>query len=109
MDDTHNILVLAISSGCLIAVIAGYLFAWRSKRTAFRRAGSLTVATVAGFAGLVMSAWLMGVVMPLPPPNGAPLWEELVPLIVLSPLPLGAFYICAKFIRQALRTTESAR
>jgi hypothetical protein len=60
-------------------------------------------AVVAGFAGLLMLAWLMGAIMPLPPPDGSPLWEPLVLLLVLSPLPLGAFYICAKFIRRALR------
>jgi ABC-type dipeptide/oligopeptide/nickel transport system permease component len=109
MHDTQNILVLAIFAGSLIAIIAGYLFAWRSKGTVSRKAGSLMVAAVAGFAGLVMSAWLMGVVMPLPPPNGEPLWHAIVPLVVLSPLPLGAFYFCAKFIRQALRTDVRAR
>ena len=36
------------------------------------------VASVAGFAGLVMSAWVMGAIMPLPPPDGEPLWEPLV-------------------------------
>jgi len=60
-------------------------------------------AVVTGFAGLVMLAWLMGAVMPLPPPDGSPLWKPLVFLLGFSPFPLGAFYISAKFIRQALR------
>ncbi|PYT85990.1 MAG: hypothetical protein DMG36_26905 [Acidobacteria bacterium] len=97
----QNTLVLTIFAGSLVAVIVGYLLAWRSKRTAFRRAGSLMTAAVSGFAGLCMLAWLIGAVMPLPPPDGTPLWEPLVFLLVFSPLPLGAFYICAKFLRQA--------
>ncbi len=64
------------------------------------------VASVAGFAGLVMSAWLIGAVMPLPPPDGGPLWEPLVFFLVLSPVPFGAFYLCAKFIWRAYRTNE---
>jgi hypothetical protein len=99
----QNALVLTIFAGSVVAVIVGYLLAWRSQRTAFRRAGSLMTAAVSGFAGLFMLAWLIGAVMPLPPPDGTPLWEPLVFLLVFSPLPLGAFYICAKFIRQARR------
>jgi ABC-type Co2+ transport system permease subunit len=103
MDYLNNVLVLAIFAGSVVAVIVGYLLAWRAKRTAYRRAGSLMTAIVAGFAGLFMLAWLIGAVMPLPPPDGSPLWEPLVFLLVFSPLPLGAFYICAKFIWQARR------
>jgi len=103
MDDLNNVLVLTIFAGSLVAVIVGYLLAWRSNRTAVRRAGSLMTAVVTGFAGLVMLAWLMGAVMPLPPPDGSPLWQPLVFLLGFSPFPLGAFYISAKFIRQALR------
>lgn len=68
--DTGNVLVLAIFAGSVVAVIVGYLIAWRSNRVASRRAGSLMVAAVAGFAGLVMSAWLLGAVMPFPLPTG---------------------------------------
>ncbi len=103
MDDLNNVLVLTIFTGSVAAVIVGYLLAWRAKRTAYRRAGSLMTAVVTGFAGLFMLAWLIGAVMPLPPPDGTSLWAPLVFLLVLSPLPLGAFYICAKFIRQARR------
>jgi ABC-type Co2+ transport system permease subunit len=103
VDDLNNVLVLTIFAGSVVAVIAGYLLAWRAKRTAYRRWGSLATAVVAGFAGLLMSAWLLGAIMPLPPPDGSPLWESLVFLLVFSPLPLGAFYISAKFIRQAVR------
>ena len=103
MDDLNNVLVLTVFAGSLVAAIVGYLLAWRSKRTAYRRAGSLMTAVVTGFAGLFMLAWLMGAVMPLPPPDGSPLWQPLVFLLGFSPLPIGAFYVCAKFIRQALR------
>jgi len=101
MDDNQNFLVLAIFAGSLVAVIAGYLLAWRSNRTAPRRAGLLMVAVVTGFAGLIISLKLIGDVMPLPPPDGEPLWEPIVFLLAFSPIPLGAFYICAKFVRRA--------
>ena len=101
--DRENALVLTVFAGGLVAVIVGYLLAWRAERTAYRRAGSLMTAVVTGFAGLFMLAWLMGAVMPLPPPDGSPLWQPLVFLLGFSPFPIGAFYVCAKFIRQALR------
>jgi len=103
MDDLNNVLVLTIFAGSIIAVIVGYLVAWRSKRTAYIRAGSLVTASVAGFAGLLMLAWLIGAVMPLPPPDGSSIWGPLAFLICLSPLPFGALYISVKFIGRALR------
>jgi CHASE2 domain-containing sensor protein len=102
-----NALVLAIFTGSMVALIVGYLLAWRSKLPAYRRTGALMTAVIAGFAGLCMLMWLIGAIMPLPPPDGAPLWEPLVFLLVLSPLPLGAFYICAKFIRQARQDSHN--
>jgi ABC-type Co2+ transport system permease subunit len=109
MDDLNNALVLTIFAGSVLAVIVGYLLAWRAKRTAYRRAGSFMTAVVAGFAGLFILAWLIGAVMPLPPPDGSSLWEPLVFLLVLSPLPLGAFYMCAKFIRQAFHDERTRK
>jgi ABC-type Co2+ transport system permease subunit len=103
MDDLNNALVLAIFASSVIAVIAGYLLAWRAKRAASRRVGSSVTAVVAGFAGLFMLAWLLGAIMPFPPPDGRPLWGPLLVPLIFSPLPLGAFYICAKFIRHAHR------
>jgi hypothetical protein len=103
MDDLNNVLVLTTFAGSVVAVIVGYLLAWRAKRTAYRRAGSLITAVVAGFAGLLMLTWLMGAVMPLPPPDGTSLWGPLVFFLVFSPLPFGALYISAKFIRRAVR------
>jgi peptidoglycan biosynthesis protein MviN/MurJ (putative lipid II flippase) len=104
MDDPdNNVLVLTIFAGSLVAVIVGYLLAWRAKRTAYRTTGSLMVAVVVGFAGLCMLAWLMGAIMPLPPPDGGPIWEPLVFFLVFSWLPLGALYISVTFFRRALR------
>src|SRR6266436_581026 len=100
--DRENAVVLSVFAGGLVAVIVGYLLAWRAKRTTYRRAGSLMTAVVVGFAGLFMLAWLMGAIMPLPPPNGSSIWGPLIFLLVFSPLPLGAFYISAKFFRRAL-------
>jgi len=104
MDDPdNNVLVLTIFAGSLVAVIVGYLLAWRSNRAAYRRAGSLMTAVVVGFAGLFMLAWLIGAVMPFPPPDGGPIWEPLVFFLVFSWLPLGALYISVTFFRRALR------
>ena len=101
--DRDNALVLAITGGTVIAFIVGYLLAWRAERRAYRRAGALMAAVAAAFAGLFILAWLIGSIMPLPPPDGSPLWQPLVFFLVFSPLPLGAFYFSARFLRQALR------
>jgi len=101
MDDNQNVLVLAVFAGSLVAVIAGYLLAWRSNRTGPQRAGLLVVAAVSGFAGLIISLKLIADVGPLPPPDGEPVWEPVVFLLTFLPIPLGAFYICAKFVRRA--------
>src|SRR5437660_701630 len=78
MDDLNNVLVLTIFVGSVVAVIVGYLLAWRANRTAYRRAGSLMTAVVAGFAGLVGVWWAIGAVSPIPPPDGTSLWEVAV-------------------------------
>ena len=57
--DRDNLLVLPIFAGSVVAVIARYFLAWRAKRTAYRRAGSLMTAVVAGFAGLLPEHWPM--------------------------------------------------
>jgi hypothetical protein len=103
MEDLNNVLVLTIFAGCVAVVLIGYFLAWRAKRPAYRRAGSLMAAVVTGFAGLLILAKAIGDILPLPPPDGSPLWEPLVFLLIVSPLPLGAFYFCAKFIRRAIR------
>ncbi len=101
--DRENSLVLAAFGLSLATVIVGYLVAWRSKRGAYRKAGSLVTAAVAGFAGLFMIMWMIGAVMPLPPPDGSSIWGPLLFLLIFSPIPFGALYICAKFIRRASR------
>jgi Na+/phosphate symporter len=105
MDDVdrNNLAVLAVFAGCLVAVVVGYILAWRAKATAYRKVGSAMTAVVAGFGGLVMSLWLMGAILPLPSPDGSPLWQTFLFVLVFSPLPLGAFYFCAKFTRETLR------
>lgn len=80
-----------------------YLLAWRAERRAYRRAGALMAGAVAGLMGLFILLKLIGDIMPLPPPDGSPLWQPLVFRLVFSPLPLGALYLCARFFRQALR------
>jgi hypothetical protein len=107
--DRDNFLVLAVFGGSLVALIVGYLVAWRSKRTVFRKTGSLVAAVVAGFGGLLISMWLVGAAMPIPPPDGSSIWGPLLFLLIFSPIPLGAFYICAKFIRQIYRDDRNFR
>jgi len=102
-DDAANTVVLAVFGGSLLTVIVAYLVAWRTKRRAVRRMGSLLVAALAGFAGLVIFCWVMGAITPFPPPDGGPIWSPLLFFLAFSPLMIGAFYICAKFARQALR------
>ena len=84
MDDIdgENALVLTVFAGGLVAVFVGYLLAWRANRTAYRRAGSLMTAVVAGFAGLVGVWWAIGAVSPIPPPDGTSLWGPLVFLLI---------------------------
>ena len=103
MDHAQNIIVLTVFAGSLVAVIVGYLLAWRSERTLSRRAGSLVVAAVAAFAGLLMSAWIIGALMLFPPSNGTSDWAVVG---ALSLLPLGAFGISAEFIRRAHRVGQ---
>ncbi len=107
--DLSNLLVLTVFAGSVVAVIVGYLLAWRSKRAAYRKTGSLMAAAVAGFAGLWMFLWLMGAVTPLPPPDGSPIWEPLIFFLVFLPLPIGAFYMSARLIRRAYRDEHSGK
>ncbi len=98
-----KLLAESIFGGSLVAVIVGYLLASRSKRTLLRTIGSMMVAAIAGFVGLVMLWWLIGFVMPFPPPDVSSVWEPLIFLAIFSVLPFGAFYISAKFIRLATK------
>jgi hypothetical protein len=101
--DRDNFLVLAVFGGGLLALIVGYIVAWRSRRTLYRKTGSLVAAIVAGSGGFFILMWLIGSVMPFPPPDGSSIWGPLLFLLVFSPIPLGAFYICAKLIRQVYK------
>jgi hypothetical protein len=99
--DRDNFLVLAVFGGSVVLLIVGYLVAWRSKRVLYRKTGSLVTAAVAGCAGLFLIMWMIGAVMPLPPPDGSSIWGPSLFLVIFSPIPLGALYICVKFIRRA--------
>jgi hypothetical protein len=107
--DRDNLLVLTVFGGSVVAFIASYLFAWRSKQTTYRKAGSLIAAAFAGFAGVFIAIWLIGTAMPFPPPDGSSIWGPLIFLLIFSPLPVGAFYICAKFIRQVYKDDRNFR
>src|SRR5258708_31060675 len=69
-----RLLAESIFGGSLVAVIVGYFLASRSKRTLLRTIGSMMVAAIAGFVGLVMLWWLIGFVMPFPPPDVSSVW-----------------------------------
>jgi hypothetical protein len=56
-----------------------------------------------------MLAWLIDAIMPVPPPNGGRFGNPCLSLLILSPLPLGAFYICARFVRQAWRDERETK
>jgi hypothetical protein len=101
--DRGNFVVLAVVGGSVIALIVGYLVAWRSNREPYRRAGSLMTAAVAGCTGLFMIMWMVGAVMPFPPPDGSSIWGPLLFLLIFSPIPFGALYISVKFVRRASR------
>lgn len=107
--DRDNFLVLSVFGGSVVAFIFGYLADWRSKQMAYRKAGSLIAAAFAGFAGVFIVMWLVGTVMPFPPPDGSSIWGPLLFLFIFSPIPLGALYICAKFIRQVYKDDRNFR
>ena len=96
MYPSEKLLGLAILAGIVAAVVGGHLLAWRSNRAA----GSLVIGAVAGLVGLFGSG---GAVSPIPPPEGTPVWGVAFALLLMLPIPLGALYISARFIRRALR------
>lgn len=107
--DRDNFLVLAVFGGGLLALVVGYIVTWRSQRAVYRKTGSLVAAIVAGLGGLFICMWLIGAAMPIPPPDGSSIWGPLLFLLVFSPIPLGAFYICAKLVRQAHKDDRNFR
>jgi hypothetical protein len=40
-------------------------------------------------------------------PDGSSIWEPVVFFLALSPLPLGAFYMSAKLVRRAVKTSDN--
>ena len=97
--DLHNALVLSVVPLCIIGVIAGYLLAWKSKTSAFRRAGSLVVGTIMGIVGLYGLMYIVSVFM-LPFPLS---WPQRLIILGFALFPLGVLYIAAKFIQRAFR------
>jgi len=67
------------------------------------RAGSFVIGAVAGLVALFGVWWAIGAVSPIPPPEGTPVWGVAFALLLMLPIPLGALYISARFIRRALR------
>jgi hypothetical protein len=107
--DPNNVIVFSIFAAGMSALVVGYFVAWRSKRAERRAAGSVVAAIVMGFAGLFMFFGLMGAVTPFPPPDGSPIWEPIVFFLLFSPLPVGAFYLSAKFFRRAYQDDQRSR
>lgn len=103
MYPSEKLLGLAMLAGIVVVVVGGYLLAWRSNRAASRRAGSLVIGAVAGLVGLFGVWWAIGAVSPIPPPEGTPVWGVAFALLLMLPIPLGALYISARFIRRARR------
>lgn len=54
-----------------------------------------------------MLFWLIGAVTPFPPPDGSPAWQSVLFFLTFAPLPLGAFYMCARLIRKASGNEQS--
>jgi hypothetical protein len=101
--DLNNVLVLAGFAAVLVAAVVAYLVAWRSKQTKSRTAGSLTTGIIMGAAGPLLFTWLTLIVAPFAPHDGLSAREWLVIFLAFLPIPAGAFYLSAKFLRRALR------
>jgi hypothetical protein len=104
---TGNQLLVMTFVVSIVAAVVGYLLAWWCNRTGSPRMVSFMVAGVAGLAGLFVSVWLIRDVMSTPPYYRRELWEPLLGFLIYSPLPLGGFYLCAKFILQARRSEST--
>lgn len=98
----------------ILIVVAGYLLAWRSKHAGRRKAGNLMVATVAGPVGLFASWWALGMTYGLlfdshSEGSSLTVGEFLLGLGALGFFliwPVGAWYLCVRFSKMALRKDQ---
>ena len=91
---------VAILLSMVFLVPTGYILDWRSKRTAMRRSGSLTVAVFSGLAGLVCTWVAVGMLFDWP---GATISERVGTSVVPFSFAAGTFYITARFVSRALK------
>jgi hypothetical protein len=92
---------LALLIAFVTMVAGGYVLAWRAKRTASRRLGSLLIVIVAGLLGLFFLAQAIGALTEALP-KGSP-WAYLLAIPVFLAVPTLCFAIAAIFTRRALR------
>ena len=101
-------LILTEAQGLLLLIAfvttaaGGYVLAWRAKRTAFRRLGSLLIVVVAGLLGLFFLAQAIGALTE-PRPAGTSRWWLMLAVPVLLAFPTCCFVIAAVFIRRLVR------
>ena len=81
-------------------VAGGYVLAWKAKRTASRRMGSLLIVIVAGLLGIFFLAQAVGALTESSP-GGSP-WAYILAIPVLFTIPTLCFAIVAVFIRRIL-------
>ena len=81
-------------------VAGGYVLAWRAKRTASRRLGSVLIVVVGGLLGLFFLAQAVGALTESGP--GRSPWGYMLAIPVLFAIPTLCFAIAAIFIRRSL-------
>ena len=108
MDERAGPILLLIP---FVLVVAGYLLAWRGTSPKLRKSGNLIAATVMGFIALFGSWWALGMTIGIWPLDGSgagphTTGEVLLALVAeISSLivPLGAWYLCARFAKTVLK------
>ena len=95
-SDRNNLIVMVVLGLSLFSVTFGYVLAWTSTRPLYRAVGCWMVAAVSSFAGVFILLWIITI-------PSVSVKDLAVALTVLSPLPIGAFYMSAKFVRRAVR------
>jgi hypothetical protein len=82
-------------------VVGGYVLAWKAKRTASRKLGSLLIVGVTGLLGLFFLAQALGALSETSP--GGSRWGLILAIPILLAFPIVCFVIAAVFIRRILR------